>query len=360
MASLIRERNRPRKPWRVDYVERGNRKTLRFATKQEAEAFVGDLARGRRASRGDRMTVEAWLGQWIRTHGVEWERRTRRDRGRYCDDWIVPGLGKMRLRDLGRAEVRAWRAEMLGRGATPYVAQAAVRVLSAALGDAVEDELIVGNPCQGLKPLRTGKVNRRTPATLAEVELVRAQLPRPRDRAMVSLMAYGGLRPAERPTLAWDDVRAATLVVRSAAGAGGAEKGTKTESVRTVPIIPALAEDLDALERRADGLVVGPIDHDNWSMRVWRPARVRLGLGIVPYALRHTYASLLIAEGRGVHEVARLLGHSTPALTLSTYGHLFDEAQLRPNESMPDAVDRARQRTCSMLSTIRPISPEGR
>lgn len=43
-----------------------------------------------------------------------------------------------------------------------------------------------------------------------------------------------------------------------------------------------------------------------------------------PYDLRHSFASLLLAEGRSVHYVARRLGHS-PALTLSTYGHLFAE-----------------------------------
>jgi len=43
-----------------------------------------------------------------------------------------------------------------------------------------------------------------------------------------------------------------------------------------------------------------------------------------PYDLRHSIASLLLAEGRSIHYVARRLGHS-PALTLSTYGHLFAE-----------------------------------
>lgn len=40
--------------------------------------------------------------------------------------------------------------------------------------------------------------------------------------------------------------------------------------------------------------------------------------------LRHSFASLLLAEGKSVHYVARQLGHS-PALTLNTYGHLFAE-----------------------------------
>lgn len=359
MASLIRERHRPRKPWRVDFTERGNRRTQRFATKPEAEAFIGEIASGRRQADRARLTLQAWLERWVVEHGVEWEPRTRRDRARYADRWIVPGLGKMRLRDIGRSEVRSWRTEMLRqRGATPYVANAAVRILSAALGDAVEDELIIANPCRGMKPLPTPDKQRREPATLAEVEGIRALLTEPRDRAYVSLMAYAGLRPGEARALRWSDVRSATISVRASLTEGGREKGTKTDHDRSVPIIPALAEDLAAVERMHE-TVVGRLDHDNWSARVWRPARGKVGSDKAPYALRHTFASLLIAEGRGVHEVARLLGHSTPALTLSTYGHLFDEAQLADAESMAEAVMRARHDAISASASALPTEPDG-
>jgi len=46
--------------------------------------------------------------------------------------------------------------------------------------------------------------------------------------------------------------------------------------------------------------------------------------GMRPYALRHTFCSLLIREGCSVVEVARRAGNS-PELCLRTYGHLFDE-----------------------------------
>jgi integrase len=37
--------------------------------------------------------------------------------------------------------------------------------------------------------------------------------------------------------------------------------------------------------------------------------------------LRHTFASWLLAAGRPITEVARLLGHGSPTVTLSTYAH---------------------------------------
>ncbi len=41
---------------------------------------------------------------------------------------------------------------------------------------------------------------------------------------------------------------------------------------------------------------------------------------------RHTFASLLIAQGLDVVFISRRLGHASPATTLRVYAHLFDKA----------------------------------
>jgi len=43
--------------------------------------------------------------------------------------------------------------------------------------------------------------------------------------------------------------------------------------------------------------------------------------------LRHTFASLLIAQGENVVWVSRQLGHESPNTTLRVYAHLFDGAE---------------------------------
>jgi integrase len=45
------------------------------------------------------------------------------------------------------------------------------------------------------------------------------------------------------------------------------------------------------------------------------------------HALRHTFASILIAQGRDAAFVADQLGHEDPAFTWRTYIHLFRAAQ---------------------------------
>jgi hypothetical protein len=43
--------------------------------------------------------------------------------------------------------------------------------------------------------------------------------------------------------------------------------------------------------------------------------------------LRHSFASLLIAQGADVVFVSRQLGHANPSITLSVYAHLFEGAR---------------------------------
>jgi integrase len=47
------------------------------------------------------------------------------------------------------------------------------------------------------------------------------------------------------------------------------------------------------------------------------------GLKASLHSLRHTHASTLIAAGLDVLSISRRLGHASPVLTLSVYGHLF-------------------------------------
>lgn len=345
VASLIHEPERPRKPWRVDWTERGGRRTSkRFRTEREAGAWITSLERGAAASQA-RMRLDDWVEQWMRSHGPEWASKTLSERAWYAQSHISPGLGRVRIGEITRPDVRNWRAAMLSQGTPPKVINAAVRILSACLGAAVNNDILAANPCQGLRPLPVPPVDRE-PATLDEVEGIHQEMRQPADRVVTSLIAYAGLRPGEVRSLRWRDVRPTALFVLRAADAAGRTKTTKSGSTRTVPIIGALQDDLDELPRgRPDDLVVGrAVDWDNWTMRVWRPARLLAECAPAPYALRHTFASLLIAEGRTVFEVAALLGHSTPNLTMSTYGHLFAEAQIAPDQDMSEAAHAARQR----------------
>ncbi len=80
----------------------------------------------------------------------------------------------------------------------------------------------------------------------------------------------------------------------------------------------------------------GPIEHRNFVKRHFKkvlkeaglPATVRL------YDLRHTAATLLIAEGEDARTVADRLGHAQVSLTLGTYTHVRPDMQRRAAERL--------------------------
>lgn len=67
-----------------------------------------------------------------------------------------------------------------------------------------------------------------------------------------------------------------------------------------------------------------------WSGPVharWKATLAAAGLRDARFHhLRHTAASLLLAEGASLFEVSRTLGRATPGTTANIYGHLSDEA----------------------------------
>lgn len=82
--------------------------------------------------------------------------------------------------------------------------------------------------------------------------------------------------------------------------------------------------------------------YQSWRRRAFRRAAEAAGVEhTTPYALRHSFASLLLHEGRSVIYVARQLGHDA-RLTLSRYGHVIDELDDQPRIDAETAIQEAR------------------
>jgi integrase len=184
--------------------------------------------------------------------------------------------------------------------------------------------------------------------TPEEVELVRPQMPTLHDVCLLGLLAYAGLRPGEVLALRWRDVGRVLVIDRSVSD--GEIRQTKTNTRRTVDVIPPLAADLDLLRPKVadpDALVIhgerGQVrDLNNWRARTWKTACEAASVRTTPYDGRHSYASLLIHEGRSLPYVTAALGHASATTTLNHSAHVFDEAGLATGAPMIEAVETAR------------------
>jgi hypothetical protein len=88
--------------------------------------------------------------------------------------------------------------------------------------------------------------------------------------------------------------------------------------------------------------VTSDYDWRNWRKRVFAPAAASADVAIGrPYDLRHSFASLLVHEGKSLAEVAAQLGDAV-ATVASTYTHTFVEADALAREPAADAIEAAR------------------
>jgi integrase len=132
--------------------------------------------------------------------------------------------------------------------------------------------------------------------------------------------------------------------VRRQISQNGVRAPLKTAKARrSVVLMPTLGHQLREHRLRS----TRPLDHDAVFSRpdgtplmqatcryLLRQAARRAGLSQNPeqprlrlHDLRHTFASLLIAQGANVVFVSRQLGHASPNTTLGFYAHLFDGAE---------------------------------
>jgi len=352
--------------WRVRWREggRGSRaRTRTFERKADAVAYEDELRRRRRLGElgllpGSQETLDEYVCQtWAQTHAVTLSPKTAKHYAGLYDLHIAPYLGTCKLAELTAEMISRWQAERIASGAGREAVLQALMLLGSILQRAVEGERIARNPARIVRKVKRGPRREVRPLAPVTVERLRGAS-RERDAVLISVLAYAGLRPQEALALCWGHVRERTVLVERAASLGEL-KDTKTRAHRTVRLLAPLQEDLRAWWRAcgqpADGALVLPGPHgrlfsktdwDNWRRRAFDRACTTIALyDARPYDLRHSFASLLLHEGRSVMYVARQLGHDA-RLTLSTYGHVIDELDDSPQIPAEDAIRAARSGSC--------------
>jgi integrase len=310
--------------------------------------FLNDLDRGVRPD-GGKMTVgeylsDLWLPEIAATRRPLTVEKYRSVIARH----ILPSIGGVRLRDLGRDQLRDLYRSLPSVALARFVHS----VLSSALSYAVKDlGLLAANPCATIRPPR----EQRQEARYLEPDEARAMLAAAKgDRleGAIVLGLAGGLRRAEVCGLQWGDVDldGGTVMVR-----GSYWGPTKSGRVRrlALPASPVAALRRYKAHQAADLLRLG-IQQERqtpfmatFDGRVMAPHTLgkmfrafcdREGFeGLTFHALRHTNASLILASGTDVKTAATRLGHANPSLLFDTYAHFISAA----DQEAADRLGRA-------------------
>ena len=289
--------------------------------------------------------------------------KTARHYASLYDLHVAPFLGDLKLSELTPEVIARWQAERVAAGAGREAIRQAMKLLGNILQRAMEGGRISRNATRVVRKVQPPRRREARPLAPATVEALRAASG-DRDASLISVLAYAGLRPQEALALRWADIRERTILVERAMSLGQ-EKDTKTHAHRTVRLLAPLREDLLAWRMRSgrprdralvfpgpEGRLWSKTTYDNWRRRAFDRACKAIELeGARPYDLRHSFASLLLHEGRSVMYVARQLGHDA-RLTLTTYGHVIDELDDAPRMGAEEAI-----RAAPLMCEVRGASP---
>jgi integrase len=349
--------HRKGKAWVVRYREADRNRSRTFARKRDAEHFDAEVTRRRQlgglaALDAGRETLDDFvIGVWAPTYAVTLAPKTRQHYANLYDHHVAPELGAIGLRELRADRIARWQADRLAAGGGAVAVRHALDMLGSILQRAVEAELIAVNPVRLVRRARRPRREEVRPLAPVTIERMRAAASR-RDATLFSVLGYAGLRPSEALALTWRDVREKTILVQRALSLGE-EEDTKTQHHRTVRLLEPVREDLLAWRAQApDNALVFPAHHggawslaayQSWRRRAFRRATAAANApDATPYTLRHSFASLLLHEGRSVIYVARQLGHDA-RLTLTRYGHVIDELENQPRVAAEDLIRAARR-----------------
>jgi integrase len=352
----------------------GTRRRRSFDTIDDALDFQAKRRSARRwrpdelrQEHAGRRTLGEFFEQWWLDHAVvELKRSTLAVYRCLWEAHAEPRLAALPLHEIDARRVVTFRGELLAAGVGPTSIVKTMAMLQRVFRDAVEYGEVAFNPFKAVQKPSPGPTREAHPFTPLEVERLALDLDMrgyEMSATFVRVMAYTGLRPQEALALHWYAVRERTVLVEMANADGELERlknrKRSRKCSRTVDLMAAVQENLAAWRESSgdpgDGALVFPhavygglwLDehYRTWRRRIYVPSAENVDLpSRRPYDLRHTWASLRIAEGRlSIAEIAQQLGAKT-STALDTYTHVINEWRGRAGLNVEAEIRRARER----------------
>lgn len=332
----------------------GKRKYFRGRTRKEAERKRDEaklkLAMG--VNVGDNTTVKELAETWLRDYKEDEIRESSYltlSRAVTCH--IIPELGNLKVRDVKPAHIKHFMNSMSNLSHNSQ--RNNLGIARALFGVAVENEMILRNPCvSSIHP--TGDTPKeKVPLTPEQTQVMLDKARGTKIHLFVLLGFYAGLRRGELLGLQWQDIdftEGTVSVKRSVAPTkehpgGELCAALKSDSAeRTIPLPWPVLDEIRAAKAKSKSLFLTPgpgggimkfttLDYQ------WKKLTKDLGFEVNPHLMRHTRITRWFEQGLDIKEIQYLAGHASLDMTLGIYTHY--QAELR----MKDTAEKIRA-TC--------------
>jgi integrase len=311
----------------------------------------------------DQYTVEEFIDRWLAEVICHRRPRTRESYEGTARLHIIPHVGHHRLTKLLPEHVQSMMNALTASGLSPRTVEYACLVLSRALNQAVKWGYVPRNVATLAEKPRPPKHKVRP----LDDKQARALLDAVRGHRLQALYLVAlslGLRRGEILGLRWEDINFERRMLAITGSLQRQNKrlersAPKTDAGNRVLPLPAqLAKALEAHRQRQDaertkagdtwqeyGLVFTtatglPIEPRN-LFRHFKKVLVKAKLPPETrfHDLRHSCATLLIAQGVHARVVMEILGHSQISLTMNLYGHVLEDTHRQAADKLDALLD---------------------
>lgn len=363
-------------------LENGKRKYFYGKTQKEVQDKINEALyeqqRGMLAT-GSNATMQEYLEDWLeKTHKHTVRLGTYLNYQKLLRNYLVPGLGKVKLQKLTAPQVQAFYSATLEKGLSPKTVTNIHGLLHKALDNAVRWNIVSRNVCDAVTPPRVPRkelnfLTQDQAATL--LQEVKAN----KLEALLTVAVTTGLRRGELLALRWQDINfeLGTIQVKRAVSYhqvyGYVESEPKTSRSRREIMLASFVVDVltkhqqQQLEQRLavggdwtdKNLVFTNATGDFYSpstlVKAFRRFLKKVGLPDMRFHdLRHSAATILLTMKVHPKVVQEILGHSQITTTMDIYSHAMPSMQSEATEQWDTNFEQALKRG-NPRGKIRPL-----
>lgn len=296
------------------------------------------------------MTLNQWFEHWLKVKEREISARTIEEYG-YTLRHILPRIGRYKLDKLKPLHIQHMQLDIADEISVRQAVHSR-NLVHNTLNDALQLGLVMRNVAAAVKPLKYEKPEFEiwsAEEVIRFMEFSKAS----RYYALYYTALTTGLRPGELIALHWADIEDDKLFVNHNISVVknkpilGPPKTKRGKRLLHLPI-----DTLEVLERHKHDLQISQLDsklvfpsktgnflqHGNLIRTLRLFTEKAEVTQIRMHDLRHTHASMRIANGTDIVRISRDLGHSNPSFTLDVYAHLFARIQQHDAASLSELI----------------------
>lgn len=313
---------------RIEEQEAIYKMAISLNDKAIASRFPNSKIMQKAFDNGCNYTIHDYSNIWFKQKQRNWSHTTIRGYSQKYNSYIKPNWGHLKLTEFRPSLFHEWASESLLSGKSINETRS---LLNQIFKTAFYDLVIDTNPVERIERYKQ-EVYEPNPFNERERAKILDTLASP-YKEYFQFAFYTGLRTGELLGIRWQDIELDKAVAHIRVNiTSGVEKAPKTKaSIRTIELHPLALESLISIKKSnysdSKRVFIDPRTMkeykyaDGLRKYKWKPALERAGIQYrYPYQCRHSYASMMLSQGRNPMWVAKQLGHSDWGMIRRVYG----------------------------------------